>query len=151
MHNFTVPAPFKLWIDQVVRSGRTFRSTPEGKIGLLKDRPTFVIVATGSAVAGPWAHQPDFLTPYLSAVLGTIGIHNLNFIRLEGTSRDAIGTLARARSAMQAKWPICAQGVALQAIGVLHAARPAAAWAQMTRAWVLDRRRGPRCRECLVF
>lgn len=56
MHNFMVPAPRKLWIDQVVRFGRTFGSTPEGKIGLLKDWPTFVIVAT--AVAGPWAHQP---------------------------------------------------------------------------------------------
>ena len=39
MHNFTVPAVLKLWLDQVVRFGRTFRSTPEGKIGLLRDRP----------------------------------------------------------------------------------------------------------------
>jgi len=28
MHNFTVPALLRAWIDQVVRFGRTFRSTP---------------------------------------------------------------------------------------------------------------------------
>ena len=39
MHNFTVPAVLKAWIDQVGRFGRTFQSTPTGKVGLLRDRP----------------------------------------------------------------------------------------------------------------
>ena len=47
MHNFTVPAALKAWIDQVVRFGRTFHSTPTGKIGLLRDRPVYIVIASG--------------------------------------------------------------------------------------------------------
>ncbi len=48
MHNFTVPAALKLWIDHVIRINRTFHSTPHGKVGLLKDRATFVLVSSGA-------------------------------------------------------------------------------------------------------
>jgi FMN-dependent NADH-azoreductase len=102
MHNFTVPALLKAWVDQVVRFGRTFRSTPDGKIGLLEDRPTFVLVATGSHIIGERARQPDFLTPYLTAILRTIGIHAVHFVHIEGMSRDAEQGVARARAAMHA-------------------------------------------------
>jgi FMN-dependent NADH-azoreductase len=43
MNNFTVPSTLKAWIDHVVRIRRTFRSTPEGKIGTLRDRPVVVV------------------------------------------------------------------------------------------------------------
>ena len=87
MHNFTVPAALKAWIDQVVRFGRSFRSTPDGKIGLLADRPTYIIIASGGYFTGARARQPDHLTPYLKDILPTIGIKSLNFILLEGLSR----------------------------------------------------------------
>src|SRR5262249_28676766 len=32
VHNYTVPAALKTWIDHVVRVGRTFKSTPAGKV-----------------------------------------------------------------------------------------------------------------------
>jgi FMN-dependent NADH-azoreductase len=89
MHNFTVPVVLKAWLDQVVRFGRTFRSTPEGKIGLLRDRPVFIVVSSGSDISGPRARQPDFLTPYMVAILRTIGIFDVTFFRLEGMSREA--------------------------------------------------------------
>lgn len=47
MHNYTVPATLKAWIDLVVRPGRTFRSTPAGKVGLLEDRPVLVMITCG--------------------------------------------------------------------------------------------------------
>ena len=37
MHNFTVPAALKLWIDHVIRINRSFNATPQGKVGLMKD------------------------------------------------------------------------------------------------------------------
>jgi FMN-dependent NADH-azoreductase len=83
MHNFTVPAPLKAWIDQVLRIGRSFRSTPEGKRGLLAPRPTYVLVASGGYVTGERARQPDFLTPYLDAVLRTLGIGAAQFFYTE--------------------------------------------------------------------
>ncbi len=84
MHNFTVPASLKLWIDLVLRIGRTFASTPEGKVGLLRDRPTLVVVSSGGFHAGPRARQPDFLSPYLRHALQTIGIASVEFLYLEG-------------------------------------------------------------------
>ena len=84
MHNFTVPAALKFWIDHVIRIGRSFQSTPEGKIGSLQDRPTFVLVSSGGFHAGEKARQEDFLTPYLRYALGSIGIGDVHFFPLQG-------------------------------------------------------------------
>jgi FMN-dependent NADH-azoreductase len=84
MHNFTVPAALKLWIDYVLRINRTFVSTPEGKIGSMRDRTTFVIVGSGGHHQGEAARQPDFLTPYLRFALGSIGIRDVHTVLLQG-------------------------------------------------------------------
>lgn len=85
MHNLTVPSALKAWIDHVVRVRRTFTITPGGKVGLLRDRPVFVAVASGGKFSGERARQPDFLTPYLTAVLGMIGLYDLVFFSVQGT------------------------------------------------------------------
>lgn len=87
MNNFTVPSTLKAWINHVVRIRRTFRSTPEGKIGTLRDRPTIVVSAHGGYRGDGPPAQPDFLTPYLRAILATIGIRTIGFLPLEGLSR----------------------------------------------------------------
>lgn len=84
MHNFTVPASLKLWIDHVIRIDRSFESTPQDKVGLLKDKPTFVLVSSGSFHAGERAKQVDFLTPYLRYALRSIGIADVHFFPLQG-------------------------------------------------------------------
>ena len=102
MNNYTVPATLKAWIDQIVRIHRTFRSTPQGKVGLLRDRPVYVVIASGGYFSRPSPQgtppQPDFLTPYLRAIFGTIGITDLHFIMLEGLTRGA-EALAQASAA----------------------------------------------------
>jgi FMN-dependent NADH-azoreductase len=97
MHNLTVPSALKAWIDHVVRARRTFRMTSAGKVGTLRDRPVFVAVASGGRFSGERAHQPDFLTPYLRHILGTIGLRNLTFFSVEGTAA-APDTLAKTRA-----------------------------------------------------
>lgn len=84
MHNFTLPSALKAWVDHVVRVRRTFTYGAEGKVGLLNDRPIFVAVASGGFFYGDGAVQPDFLTPYLSAILATVGLHDIRFFPLEG-------------------------------------------------------------------
>jgi FMN-dependent NADH-azoreductase len=84
MHNFTVPAALKLWIDHVIRINRSFTATPQGKVGSLKDRPTFVLVSSGGFHVGERARQADFLTPYLKYALASIGIEDVHFIPLQG-------------------------------------------------------------------
>ena len=86
MNNLTVPSVLKAWIDQIMRAGRTFRSTPAGKVGMLRDRPVFVAIASGGVFSGARANQPDFLTPYLSVVLGSIGLKSLQFTSMQATA-----------------------------------------------------------------
>lgn len=86
MHNFTVPAALKAWIDYVVRPHRSFGFSPEGKVPLLRNRPVRVIIACGGRFSG--AHpQQDFLRPYLRYVLGVIGLTDINFLLLEQMTR----------------------------------------------------------------
>ena len=101
MHNFTVPSALKLWIDHVVREGRTFKRANRGKIGLLKDRPTLVLVRSSSPCVGERASQPDFLTPYLRHVFSVIGIHSTEFVYLAGQNPTA-GDIAIARAKLTA-------------------------------------------------
>lgn len=86
MHNFTIPSALKAWIDHIVRIRRTFNVSKKGKIGTLYDRPVFVAVSSGGIYSGEYAHQPDFLTPYLKAILVTIGLYNITFFSVEGTA-----------------------------------------------------------------
>lgn len=89
MHNYTVPASLKMWIDFVLRHGRTFAPIDGIKTGLLKDRPTLVIVTAGGIVSGEGRFQPDHLTGYLGDVMSTIGIQDLKFIYLDGLASPA--------------------------------------------------------------
>ena len=97
MHNFTVPSVLKAWIDHIVRVRRTFNVTPDGKVGALRDRPVFVAVSSGGRFSGERARQPDFLTPYLKAILATIGLQDLTFFSVEGSALDPVA-LAEART-----------------------------------------------------
>lgn len=104
MHNFTIPATLKLWIDHVLRIGRTFSAGPEGKVGLLADRPTYIIVSSGGYHQGPQARQPDFLTDYLRHALKTIGMSDSHFIYLQGMVGSEEAMNAALSSARRQLW-----------------------------------------------
>lgn len=102
MNNFTIPSVLKAWLDQVLRVGRTMRSTPAGKVGLLDDRPVFVGIAAGAVFTGDRANQPDFLTPYLSAALGCIGLNSVHYLSLQATSLlDEVQATERRKSLIE--------------------------------------------------
>lgn len=86
MNNFTVPSVLKAWIDQILRMGRTIGVLPTGeKVGLLQDRPVYIGIASGGVFTGDHAKQPDFLTPYLTAAFGCVGLNSLQFFPLQAT------------------------------------------------------------------
>lgn len=86
MNNFTVPSVLKAWIDQILRMGRTIGALPTGeKVGLLQDRPVYIGIASGGVFTGDRARQPDFLTPYLRAAFGCVGLNSLQFFPLQAT------------------------------------------------------------------
>ncbi|CAG9173307.1 FMN-dependent NADH-azoreductase [Cupriavidus pampae] len=80
VHNFTVPAVLKNWIDHVVRRDVTFVTKDNRKVGLLRDRPVYVAVTAGGAMFREPAIQPDFFRPYLTAVLGVIGLKDITYL-----------------------------------------------------------------------
>lgn len=103
MNNFTLPSVFKAWIDQLLRVGRTIGMSASGeKIGLLADRPVYIGIASGGVFSGDKARQPDFLTPYLKAAFGCIGLHSLQFLPLQATAFLDPGQLAANREALLA-------------------------------------------------
>jgi FMN-dependent NADH-azoreductase len=99
VYNFTVPAVLKNWIDLVLRRDVTFTTTGEGKVGLLRDRPTFVAVTSGGAMFRDPPVQPDFFRPYLTAVLGVIGLKNVSYMHATGLAfSDAPLALVQTRA-----------------------------------------------------
>ena len=116
MHNFTLPSSLKAWIDHVVRIDRTFRSTRQGKIGLLRDRPVIVVMAQGGFCGDAPPLQPDHLAPDLRAILKTIGIDRVEFLRLEGLSRgdaQVEAALSSAYAWIDKRWPSSDCGIGL--------------------------------------
>lgn len=84
VYNFRVPAALKTWVDQVVRAGRTFSFGPDGPKGLLQGKTALIISASGSDPAGLAAAGWDFSVPYLRAILGFVGITEVEAVRVWG-------------------------------------------------------------------
>jgi FMN-dependent NADH-azoreductase len=109
MYNFSISTNLKAWIDHVVRAGRTFRYTAEGRPeGLLKNKEVVVVTGRGGIYSeGPMAGL-DFQEPYLRTILGFIGLTNIRFIHVEGLRINpdvAAKGLAKARAAVREVLP----------------------------------------------
>lgn len=106
IYNLSLPAALKAWIDQVVRAGRTFALAPGGGFaGLATGKRALIIVASGSdfrpnTPGGAY----NFLEPYLRAVLGFIGIADVQFVyahSLNGDHPAGAQALAEAQVALR--------------------------------------------------
>jgi FMN-dependent NADH-azoreductase len=91
MWNFGIPYKLKQWFDLIVQPGLTFRFDPaQGYFPLLKDRPTVVILASGSDfVTGMNRGRIDLATPYLREALRFIGVSNVRFALIGPTAGPA--------------------------------------------------------------
>jgi FMN-dependent NADH-azoreductase len=101
MYNYSIPANFKAYIDQIVRVRRTFVVNSNRYEGLLKDKKILVITTRGGSYS---AGSLDFQEPYLRAVFELIGITDMTFIHAENLSGGAEvrqQSLAAAREAIQ--------------------------------------------------
>jgi FMN-dependent NADH-azoreductase len=94
MHNFSIPSTLKLWIDQVVRAGKTFSYGETGPKGLLTGKKATLLLASGGEYGkGSAMASFDFVTPYLQTVLGFIGITDVTIIAASGTAQLMSGKL----------------------------------------------------------
>ena len=96
MHNFSIPAALKLWIDQIVRGGKTFNYTENGLVGLVTGKEAHVFVASGGVYdPGSPAAGMNFVEPYLRTILGFIGITDIRFLWAGGASGIMRGQIDR--------------------------------------------------------
>jgi FMN-dependent NADH-azoreductase len=101
MYNFSIPANFKAYIDQVVRAGRTFAVTEQGYQGLVHNKKALVIVASGGQYRlGTPTGDYNFHEPYIRTILGFMGITDVSFITADGL---AMGDDMRQKSLNEAE------------------------------------------------
>ena len=95
IYNFGPPSSLKAWADLVARAGTTFTYTETGPAGLLADRPTYIVAASGGT---PIGGEIDFATTWLRQFLNFLGITNITVIGANGLAMDPAAGLAEARS-----------------------------------------------------
>ena len=98
MYNFSIPAPLKAWIDQIVRLGKTWVYGAARPQGLLNHKRVIVITARGGAYdKGTPRGALDFQEPYLRHILSFIGLADVTFIHAENQMREqGVASLAEA-------------------------------------------------------
>jgi FMN-dependent NADH-azoreductase len=97
MHNFSIPSVVKLWIDQVVRGGRTFSyGGADGPKGLLTGKKATILAATGGVYqAGTPMAALNFIDPYLNTILRFVGVTDVTFVTAGGTAQLMSGKVDR--------------------------------------------------------
>jgi len=96
MHNFTIAANLRLWIDQVVRVGETFAYNENGRVGTLTGKKATFMVASGGVYGpGTAAESFNFVEPYLRTVFGFIGVTDTNFHVAGGAAQLRTGAVDR--------------------------------------------------------
>ena len=100
MHNFGPPSTLKAWIDHVVRVGRTVAYSQKGPQGMVKGKRVILVLARGGVYSDGPAKPLDFQEPYLRAILGFIGLTDIEVVRVEGAAVSAIGPEKAVASAM---------------------------------------------------
>ncbi len=100
MYNLGIPSTLKAWIDRVARAQKTFRYTAEGPQGLVNGVRAYVFFARGGIYRET---SLDTQTGHLTAVLGLMGITDVETVYAEGLAMGAKARsagLAEARSAI---------------------------------------------------
>ncbi len=85
MYNFTIPSTLKAWIDHIAIAGQTFRYTETGPKGLLTGKAYLALSSGGVYSQGPFA-PAEHLATYLAAILGFLGIGDVQIVRAEGVA-----------------------------------------------------------------
>lgn len=81
LYNLGIPSQLKAWFDRILRAGKTFRYTETGPQGLLEGKRAVILAARGGQYAGT---ALDSQTPHLQAMLGLIGITDVDVVYAEG-------------------------------------------------------------------
>lgn len=99
MINFSIPSGLKSYIDHITRAGITFRFSEQGPQGLLTGKKVYLVLARGGVYTQGPMQSLDFQGPYLQAILGFLGLKDIELITIEGV---AFGPESTERAVAQA-------------------------------------------------
>jgi FMN-dependent NADH-azoreductase len=87
MHNFSIPSPLKLWIDQVARKEKTFSYATGTPVGLLTGKTAHIITSSGGSYDIGTAYESlNHVQPYLKSLFGFLGVKDLTFVNVGGAA-----------------------------------------------------------------
>jgi len=99
MYNFSIPSQLKAWIDRIAVAGKSFRYTANGPEGLAGGKRVIIVSSRGGVYSQGPAQPMDFQEPYLRAVLGFLGVTDIEFVRAEGVNLGEDNKVASIKSA----------------------------------------------------
>lgn len=104
MYNFSIPTSLRAWFDHVLRPRVTFAYKDGAVQGLLAGIRAIVIESRGGVYSEGPTKTMDFQEPYLTTLLGFIGITDVTFIHAEKIgygpeARESAITTAKSRIA----------------------------------------------------
>ncbi len=82
--NFNIYSTLKSWIDNIARAGQTFSYTAEGPKGLATGKKVYVVMASGGVYSEGPAAAMNHAVPYLTTVLGFMGMTDVEVVYVEG-------------------------------------------------------------------
>lgn len=104
LYNFTVPTQLKAWIDRIAQSGRTFKYTDKGAVGLAGGKTVIVALSRGGMYSTSDAGRSmEHQETYLQTVMGFMGVTDVRFVRAEGVG---MGDAAKAQALQAAETEI---------------------------------------------
>ncbi|MGH8244130.1 MAG: FMN-dependent NADH-azoreductase, partial [Steroidobacteraceae bacterium] len=83
MYNFSVPTGLRAWFDHVLRAGETFRYSAAGPEGMLGGKRVIVVEVRGGYYSEGPTQAFDFQEPYLHHLFASVGITDIEFVRVE--------------------------------------------------------------------
>jgi len=82
--NFTVPAVLHNYMDYLSQTGKTFKYTAEGPVGLAGDKKVILLCAKGGVYSEGPMKEIDLSERYVKTVLGFWGIQEPSTVVIEG-------------------------------------------------------------------
>lgn len=86
MWNLGLPAMLKAYLDTIVIAGKTFKYTPQGPVGLLKNKKAIHIHASGGVYTSGPASNFAHADSYLKSIMSFIGVKDFESIIIEGVA-----------------------------------------------------------------
>ncbi|KGX89681.1 FMN-dependent NADH-azoreductase [Pontibacillus marinus] len=82
--NFTIPAVLHTYFDYLAQSGKTFRYTEEGPVGLLPDKKVVLLNARGGVYSEGPAQSAEMAVNYVTNMLNFWGVTDITTLVVEG-------------------------------------------------------------------